>query len=181
MSDSDQKLAVTGRQTKGSWFGRIAFGLVGILLVALKLIDFGDANDWVFLDDLKFDGEPIHWVLWRGVGIIVLESMAAAAVISIALTYIIVTNTFNSTTIEASEELEKSIIEIRSKVTDFATQLDARQADPEHLRLLKDFLAYAQNQDNAQLRERLRLDDELFNKLVAVMQEAVNARRAPQG
>ncbi|MCC6788949.1 MAG: hypothetical protein IT547_14040 [Hyphomonadaceae bacterium] len=170
-SSAQQQMTLVGRQAKGSWFGRFAFGLVGLLLVTLKLMDFGAAHGWNFLSDFQRHISEVHWDLWRGVGIVILDSFAAAAVISIALTYIIVTNTFNTTTIEASEEFTQAIADIQAKVATFGRQLAANRLADE--KILKDLLDYAATQQNATLRRRLNDDDELFRRLVKALSAAV--------
>lgn len=167
------------RKSEGSWLGRLVFLVVGSSLFALKFAGIGNQVEWAFLGDFQRHWTEVHWEQWRQLGILALESTAAAAVVTIAFTYVIVNTTFNSTVVQASEHLEGAIGDIREKVSSFASKLDAKTAaDPDDIKLLRDFLTYAQNQDNAQLRERLRLDDELFGRLVGVIQEAVDARRA---
>lgn len=169
---AQQQMTLVGRQAKGSWLGRFAFGFVGLLLVTLKLVDFGAENGWGFLADFERHISEVHWGLWRDVGIIVLESLAAAAVISIALTYIIVTNTFNTTTIEASEEFTQAIADIQTKVATFGQQLAANRLEDE--KILKGLLDYAATQQNAKLRRQLHEDDELFRRLVKGLSAAVD-------
>lgn len=170
-STAQQQMTLVGRQAKGSWFGRFAFGFVGLLLVTLKLVDFGAEHGWEFLSDFQRHISEVHWDLWRAVTITVLEGFAAAAVISIALTYIVVTNTFNTTTIEASEEFTQAIADIQAKVATFGQQLAANRLADE--KILKDLLDYAATQQNATLRRRLNDDDELFRRLVKALSAAV--------
>lgn len=175
MSDggaSPASFTLLGKQSKGSWVGRIAFGSVGVLLVTLQLIEFGEVHGWNFLvDDFSAHWTEAHWGLWRGMTIILLQSLAAAAVISIALTYIVVTNTFNTTTIEASEELTQAITDIQTKVAGFGQQLEATKALDSAI--MKDLLHYAASQQHDDLRKRLEQDERLFERLVIALSNAV--------
>lgn len=156
------------------------------VLAALQLYDFGLEHDWVFTSAMPFVA-GVDWASqWRKVLIIVVESAAAAAAITIGLSVVVnnifttnisnqiinnVTDAINQRYVDALSELRAKMEEQRAQLDVFSTKLDnARVADTDSLKAILD---HAFNQQHTELRQRLRNDDALFNRLVTALSAAV--------
>ncbi len=165
----------------------LSIGVVLVaILAALQLYDFGLENGWAFSSATALWGS-IDWASqWRRITIIVVESAAAAAAITIGLSVVVnnifttnisnqiinnVTDAINQKYVDAISELRARIEEQRAQLDIFSTKLDsARVADTDSLKALLD---HAINQQHTELRQRLRNDDALFNRLVTALSAAV--------
>lgn len=165
----------------------LSIGVVLVaILAALQLYDFGLEHGWDFSSIAAFFAS-IDWASqWRKITIIVVESAAAAAAITIGLSVVVnnifttnisnqiinnVTDAINQKYVDAISELRAKMEEQRAQLDVFSTKLDnARVADTDSLKALLD---HAINQQHTELRQRLRNDDALFNRLVTALSAAV--------
>jgi len=176
---------LTTKAAGAGWGGRVLALLLAIAIVALKLSELGSEHGWSFNWHAPFIHGADWSTQWRAAAIIVLEGLAASAAITIALG-IFVSNSFTtnvSTRIvnrvkhAVNEETRQNLASIRKDVAEFKELLVARQADPEHLRLLNEFLEFARDNKITELSQKLRSDDELINKLATALSEAVRDLR----
>lgn len=184
-------LGQTTRTARGA--GRATFGLVAAIALGLKLYEYGTANDWAFIDDVTaiIEGRisDLHFDQWVPVAIILLEAGATAAVISIAVTYVVVnqfSNTTNVTNIASSEELgrvimaiDRNLTELHSKAETFETHLKQSQ-DNERERMLE-FLRLAESDRNKLQAERLEDDKKRFNEIKDGLKAVVDVLNRPPG
>jgi hypothetical protein len=179
----------TTRAARGA--GRATFGLVALIALWLKMYEFGAANDWAFIRDIDsvlagtFSG--LHVDQWVRVAILVLEAGATAAVISIAVTYVVVNNfssTTNVTNIASPEELgrvvaaiDHNLADLHAKVGAFETQLKESQAN-ERERMLA-FLNLAESDRNKLQAERLEDDKKRFGEIKDALRAVVDVLNRP--
>lgn len=176
----------TTRAARGA--GRFTFGLVGLIALWLKLYEYGVEHEWAFFGDVTkiFTGGgfgDLHVDQWVRVAILILEAGATAAVISIAVTYVVVnnfSNTTNVTNIASSEELGRvvgaidvNLAELHQKVEAFDAQLRQSQEN-ERARMLE-FLKLAESERNVLQAEQLKKDRELLGGIKDALQQVVSA------
>jgi hypothetical protein len=182
-SASEEVVSKTGG---AGWGGKVFGVLLACAIITLKLSELGQQNSWSLSWAPPFIAGADWSDQWRPALIIVLEGLAAAAAITIAFG-IFVSNSFTSNVSTrivnrvkhaVNEETRQNLASIRKDVAEFKELLIARQADPEHLRLLNEFLEFARDNKIAELSQKLRNDDELINKLATALSEAVRDLRS---
>lgn len=170
--------------------GRLLFGGLSALVVILTVLKVGTDNDWVFLGDF---GRPIgeaHWDQWREIAAAVAAGVAGAAAISFSVRYIAIRNVLNqlfqdnSTHIGSQDNstnhqhnyrsdpgVRDEVLRVGEHVRGLERLLEDRQADPEHLRQLREFLEYAQNERMLELKQQLAKDAEMFERFRSLMSQ----------
>jgi hypothetical protein len=171
--------------------GRATFGLVGALVLFLKLYEFGAETQWAFLGDFDFllsDMSRVHWDQWARVLIIVLEAAATAAVISIAVTYVVInaninnstTNNNSTTTVthingqdvgQLVSAISVQLAEIRDRVSAFESHL-VRTEEAERARI-QEALAFAESERNKKQAEQLQADRDMLGSISEALKSIV--------
>jgi hypothetical protein len=177
-SESDERTPITG-------VGRLSALALAVALVVLKLSELGETLNWEYATSYPFV-RNIEWAdQWRSIAIIALEGAAGAAAISIAFS-IFVSNTFTTNISQkivrkvknaVNEETRSDVASIRKDVAEFRELLATKQANPDDLRLLNQFLEFARDNKISELQEKLRNDDELINRLASALSDAVRDLR----
>lgn len=190
--------AVMTKSARGA--GRWTFGVVGIVTLALKLYEFGAITNWALFGDvarLMSGAIPQHGPQWARLVLILLESLATAAVVSVAITYVVVNQSINNTTNNTSTDnssttttnvthvggpdsaaivasIGAQLAEIRDRVAGFEAHL-VRTQESERARMVE-FLSLAESDRNKRQADQLKADKELFadigetlRKIVAVI------------
>lgn len=168
-----------------SGVGRISALLLALALVSLKLMQLGEQLGWQYAADYPFV-RGIEWAeQWLAIAIIVLEGIAGAAAISIAFS-IFISNTFTTNisskivrkvTNAVNEETKNNIASIRKDVAEFRELLEARQANPDDLRLLNEFLKYARDKQIEDLDRTLKGEGQVINRIIGILSTAVQELR----
>jgi hypothetical protein len=181
----------TTRAARGA--GRATFGFVALIALWLKIYEYGAANDWAFVQDIEiilagsFAG--LHVDQWVRVVILVLEAGATAAVISIAVTYVVVNNfssTTNVTNIASPEELarvvaaiDRNLGELHTKVAGFEAHL--KQSQENERERMQELLKVAESDRNRLQAERLDDDNKRFNDIKDGLKKVVEVLNRPPG
>lgn len=172
-------------RTPVTGLGRLSALLLAGALVLLKLWELGDTLNWEYAQSYPFV-KGINWHdEWRSIAIIALEGLAGAAAISIAFS-IFVSNTFTTNISQkivskvknaVNEETRADIASIRKNVAEFRDLLASKQQNPDDLKLLNEFLVFARDGKIAELKGKLKNDDELINRLASALSDAVRDLR----
>jgi hypothetical protein len=186
--------------------GRWMFGILSAATVILTVMKVGTDTDWAFVGDLRWPLRDVHWGDWLQIVGAIAAAVAASAAISFSFRYVKIKNVlnqlieYNSTNIGSQDNsthhhttnthgadpgVRDEVLRVGEHVRQLEQLLADKQANPEHLRQLQEFLQYAQNERILELKEQLGRDAELFERLRGLMNqlaaECENAGSQAQG
>lgn len=163
---------------------RIFAALSGSVVV-LSLIVVGDKYDWAFLGDLS-DPSNVHWEAWRDILAVLVGGPALSWVASVSFTRLAINNVLTQlvdarvTQIinkyktvynagPADDRVPGELSALRRQIATLEKLLEVQQANPAHVRQVEDFLKYATDERIGDLKQQLREDLALFEKVKEAM------------
>nr|HRK64586.1 hypothetical protein [Terricaulis sp.] len=176
-----------GRLAHLKFVGRAILWGITVAVVIAGVLKIGTDSGWIFLRDVGRPWAEWHWGLWRDIGATIAAGFAGAAAISFSVRYVALKNVLNQliqdnsthiahqdnstethnhthTTNHHSVDLgvKEDVARVGEDVKNLAQLLEDKQANPEHLRQLHEFLQYAQNERILELKNQLSKYAELF-------------------
>jgi len=192
-ADMPMAAGLVTRRARGA--GRVSFTLIGMLVLGLKLYEFGQQTDWEFWRDLVSGSfASVHWDQWVRIGIIFIEALTAAAVVSIAVTYVVVNHSINNTTNNTNtltnvtnyngQDLGQVIAtiggqlaEVRERISSFEKHL-VRTEESERQRM-KEFLGFAESEKVKQKEAQLEADKRRFDDIAESLRKVIEVLNRP--
>lgn len=172
-------------EQKGHPAGKAVFTGLAVVLIPLKVLEFGMDTSWSFVSDIvniqTTHWSQAHWHDWIGLFVILLEGAAAAAAITIAFVSVTILNKNTSNYISA---VWKTIVGPDRNKSPYV------RVDQSTGKLMETFLANGASALKAErdalklrvdeLEKQLKVDDSIFDSLIKFA-ENIKTTRDPNG
>lgn len=165
------------------------FATLSLVVLALSIIVVGVRDDWAFVGDFDGPYDKIHWEAWRDILAAIVGGATASLVVSVGFTRLAIKNVLtqlvdtritqiinqdhsrHQTVYPPADngEVRGELSALRNQVETLKGLLADREANPADVAQLKAFLEYGEGERNAKLKQQLREDAEVFDRVREAM------------